>query len=236
MMNRKKLIILMVVMLAIIVAIFIIKVNYRPETNNDEHKDINTKTSHLSEKEKEELNNKIGNALGNKTDEEVLIVNGEKITEREIALCDFQLNNDTVNEDGEKKDVIDEIIKDYVICQDAQKLNISLTDEEMQDIKDVVKYDDDMPDLLKSLNMSYDEFCEMYINRRTKLDLKVKWATYIMKKINTGEINIPSELFNNKYTEYLETEDFSVKTQLLMELIDLYAEYLVEQANIEIID
>lgn len=221
-------------MLVMMVSIFIIiRVNHTQVTNNNASNPItNTGNNLLSDEEKKNLMKTIGNALENETNKEVLSVNGEKITEREIALCDFQLNHSIVNEE-EKKDTVDEIIKDYVISQDADKLGISLTAKEMQDIKDVVKFDEDTADLLKELNMSYNEFCEMYINRRTKLDLKLKWATHIMELINNGDINISSELFNNKYKEYLESEDFSIKTQLLKELLDIYAEYLVSQAIVE---
>ena len=74
--------------------------------------------------QKNTATNELGTIMDGKTDKCKVIVNGEKITEREIAYIDFQINNTVLNEQQEKKDAINEAIKEYVVVQDAKQRNI----------------------------------------------------------------------------------------------------------------
>lgn len=193
----------------------------------------NPETDLLSEEEKNDTINKLKDELVDTTNKIVLEVNDEKVNEREIAYVNYQLKNSTVNEEQKSKNATDEIIKDYVICQDAQKQNISLTDKEIKIIEDRVNNAENMDDLLKSLNLTYDELQEMYVKRTKKLELKRKWVADTIDKINAGKMNFDDETYNAKYKEYRESEDVSIRYQLLMEMLDMYTEYLVSQAKIE---
>ena len=194
--------------------------------------DEEDKSGRISEEEKNEIIHEIKDALKDTTDKTVLEVNGEKITERELAYKNYQLNNSSLNE-GEQKEPIDEMITEYVICQDAKQQGITIKEKEMEDIRKVVKDDNDVKNLAEALNMTYDEVREMYMNGRVRIELRMKWTSKVLEKINEGTLNFGNELFNEKCKKYNESTDITIRTQLLTELVDMYKEYLVSQANIE---
>lgn len=227
-MNKKKIIVIITILTLMILAIVFVINNSQIENNK--------KNSGLSEEEKQNIINEIKTELENTTEKPILSVNEEKITERELAFANYQLNNTAVNKTGENKDPVHEITKKYVVYQNAQELNISLSNEEIKEIKNQVKYDENIKELSKELDMSYDDFCEMYVKTTERAKVEMKWIAYIGDKIANGEINIDNELFNNKYKEYSESEDIPQKAKLLLEMLDIYKEYLVDQANIEIIN
>ena len=113
----------------------------------------------MTEEEKEKNIEEMKIALENKTDKEILAVNGEKITEKELAFLNYQLNNSIANESGEKKDTVAEIIEDYAIYKDARELNIIVTNEEIANIENKVKSDKTVNNLAEKLDMDYDEVC-----------------------------------------------------------------------------
>ncbi len=206
------------------------------KNDNNNLGEIKSKNSVLTEEEKMKIIDEIKIALENKTDKEVLAVNGEKISEREIAYVNYQLNNSTVNKSGVKKDPIDEVIREYVICQNARELGISLSEKEMEEIKEVVKDDESVKKQSEKLNMSYDEVRQMYIDGRVKIELEMKWTSNVLGKISKGTLNFDNELFNQKNKEYGESSDASIKKQLLSEMLEQYTEYLVEKSSIEYIN
>lgn len=204
--------------------------------NSNQNSNTQIESGKLSEEEKDRIINEIKDSLENTTDKEVLAVNGEKISEREIAYVNYQLNNSTVNKSGVKKDPIDEVIREYVICQNARELGISLSEKEMEEIKEVVKDDESVKKQSEKLNMSYDEVRQMYIDGRVKIELEMKWTSNVLGKISKGTLNFDNELFNQKNKEYGESSDASIKKQLLSEMLEQYTEYLVEKSSIEYIN
>lgn len=231
---NKKIIIFILLILITIGSVFAIKKandNNVITTNNSQ-----VESNSLSDEEKKQIIDKIKYGFENVTDRVIFSINGEEINERELAFVDYQLNNSAVNQNGEIKDSIHEITKDYVVYQNAKELNISLSDEDIEKIRDTVKSDEDVKELSKELNMSYDEFCEMYVNTTKRAKVEMKWIAYVGDKIANGEINIDNELFNNKYKEYSESKDIPRRAELLLEMLDIYKEYLVNQANIKKID
>lgn len=235
----------LILTLAIILTTKIIKNKDYQENNNqisiNSNERDNKVSSILSSEEKQEAIDEIKNEVGNKTNKEVLVVNGERISEKEIAWTDFQRNNPYAdkyfNKNGKKVNAVDEVIKQYIILQDAREKEIILTDKEIKNIEEKVKEsfkenDEEMQNVLKAVNMNYDEFLEFYTDSTKKSELKLKWTSYITDAINSGKINIDSEKFNEKYKEYQSTS----KLSLLYELIDIYIEYLKEKATIEYIN
>ena len=93
----------------------------------------------FSNEQRNTATNELGTIMDGKTNKCKVIVNGEKITEREIAYIDFQINNTVLNEQQEKKDAINEAIKEYVVVQDAKQRNIFLTEEENKMIEERTK-------------------------------------------------------------------------------------------------
>ena len=192
----------------------------------------------LSEEERLEVAEEIKQTFENKTDKTVLKVNGEEISEKEIAYIDFQKNNQYVNKDGEKINAVDEAIKQYVILQDAEKNNITLTEEQEKDIKTRIEKsiqnstEEETEALLDAINMNQEEFIEFSVDRERKLEIISKWIVEIMIKIDNGEIEINDEEFNNKYSEYIKSN----KTTSLLDLVDIYENYLIEQATVEYIN
>ena len=192
----------------------------------------------LSEEERLEVAEEMKQTFENKIDKTVLKVNGEEISEKEIALIDFQRNNQYVNKDGEKIDAVDEAIKQYVILQDAEKNNITLTEEQEKDIRARIEKsiqnstEEETEALLDATNMTQEEFIEFFVDRERKLEIISKWMVEIMIKIDNGEIEINDEEFNNKYSEYIKSN----KTTSLLDLVDIYEKYLIEQATVEYIN
>ena len=208
--------------------------NSNQNSNTQMERDKNR--GNISEEEKDRIINEIKDSLDNTTDKKVLSVNGEKISEREIAYVNYQLNNSTVNKSGDLKDPVDEVIREYVICQDAKELGISLSEKEMEEIRKVVKDDESVKKQAEILNISYDEVRQMYIDGRVKIELEMKWTSKVVGQITKGTLNFDNELFKQKYQEYSESSDISVKEQLLSEMLEQYTKYLVEQSNVEYIN
>lgn len=196
----------------------------------------------LSEEERLEVAEEMKQTFENKIDKTVLKVNGEEISEKEIALIDFQRNNQYVNKDGEKIDAVDEAIKQYVILQDAEKNNITLTEEQEKDIKARMEKsiqnstEEETKALLDAFKMTQEEFIEFYVDRTKKLEIISKWSYTISNKINNGELKIEDEEFNNRYQEYQKSEEPSTRVKLLLELVEMYENYLMEQATVEYIN
>lgn len=116
------------------------------------------------------------------------------------------------------------------------ELGISLTSEDMEIITKVVENDEDVRLQAEKWNMSCDEVREMYVNRRVELELEMKWAANIVNKISKGEFTTDNEVLNTKYKEYSESDDISLRQQLLSEMIKIYIADLVNKAMIEYIN
>ena len=167
--KRIYLIAIIFIILIIITTIFISnKVNGKNESKEGT---INGNTALL---DNEKALNEIENALKDKSDKTILIVGKNKISEKEIALIDLQINNQYINSNGETKNAIDEAIRQYTILQNAEQINIFLTDEEVKEIEtNVNEYtnanEKEMQNILETFNMTYDQFINFYIDRTKKL-------------------------------------------------------------------
>lgn len=240
--RKRNISIIILIILVIILAIILIVKITRNKIGEKGDNQVTSSSSILSNEEKQEVIDKIGQQIGNKTDKEVLIVNKEKISEREIALINFQINNKYVNDTENLKDAVDETIKEYIIVQDAKEKGIILSENESKNIENkvkgfIIKDDTETNSILNAFNMEYEEFLEFYINRTKRLELMSKWKIHIMNVIDNKEtINVDSESFNKKYDEYKSNTDNTKKASLVFELIDMYEEYLKETATIEYIN
>lgn len=221
-----------------IFAIILIIILGRQLEKNNQFKDdkIDSANGILTEEEKIDGLKKIKQEIGSKKDKVVLLVNGEEITEKEIADEDFRLNNQYVNKTGQKRDAVEEIIKKYVVYQDAQKQNMSLTDKEKKEIEDRIRNSKETPELAKAFKLSYNEYCEMVIKRTIILEMNSMWHENLLNSISENKLEFYNENFKNKYEEYDKSKDIPTRTQLLTELIDMYKEYLVDQATIKRIE
>ncbi len=90
--------------------------------------------------------------------------------------------------------------------------------------------------LLDATNMNQEEFIEFYLDRTKKLEIISKWSYMISNKINDDELKIEDEEFNNKCQEYQKSEEPSTRVTLLLELVEMYENYLMEQATVEFIN
>lgn len=212
-------------------------------TTENDNKEVQNKnvTSGLSDEEQKDVINEIEKQIKNVNDKVVLIVNGEKITEKEIAIVNFQINNSYSNKSGVERDAKDEVIKEHVIVQNAKEENINLTDKESQDIEkrvsDYMKNDKSGNEkLLNAINMNYDEFLQYYTDRTKKLEIISKWRSTIMQRINNGEMKVDDKTFNDKYNQYKTISEISAKVNLLQELVNAYEEYLKSKSKIEYIN
>lgn len=239
--NKKIIIIAVILFFSILVAAILLtsrKENINTPVSTVTVNEEKTKVNGiLSEEERLAIANEIKDAFENKTDKKILKVNGEEISEKEIAFIDYQKNNELVNK-GEEIDAINETIKQYVILQDAEKNDIKLTESEEKNIKTRIEKsiqnstEKEIDALLDSFNMNQEEFMEFYVDREKKLEIISKWTVQMMTKIHNEEIIIEDETFKKKYDEYLRSN----KKTSLMELLNLYEDYLKEQAEVEYIN
>ncbi len=107
---------------------------------NISSKETNQQSNSLfSNEEIREGMNALGQMMKDKSDRCVLIINGESVSEKEIAYVDFQKNSEIIHKEQKKKDAVSEVIKEYVVKQDAKNKKISLTEEESNSIEERVK-------------------------------------------------------------------------------------------------
>ena len=235
---KKKKGIVIIIIIGVLVCAILATIFWMKETS-EESALVSSTSSNI---ETSVVNTLLSETFENKTDKTVLKVNGKEISEKEIALIDFQKNNQYVNKDGEKVDAIDEAIKQYVFLQDAEKNNITLTEEQEKDIKARMEKSiqnstkEETEALLDAFNMTQEEFIEFYVDRTKKLEIISKWSYTISNKINDGELKIEDEEFNNKCQEYQKSEEPSTRVKLLLELVEMYKNYLIEQATVEYIN
>ena len=211
-------------------------VDEQENLNLENRFDSQQSSNFFSNEQRNTATNELGTIMDGKTDKCKVIVNGEKITEREIAYIDFQINNTVLNEQQEKKDATNEAIKEYVVVQD-----IFLTEEENKMIeertkKQFAKDKDGMDSTLNTFQMDYDEFLKFHIAKIKRLEIGTKWTLHINEAIRKGELNTKNEAFNKKCKQYRENKTESQNISLLFELVDEYKEYLKEEAKIEYID
>lgn len=253
--DRKNIgIIILTVIVIITFTILIAKIitNNKENTSNQEKRVedlLNAKNQQssilLSNEEREKGINELSQMMENKTDKCALIVNGEKVSEKEIAYVNFQKNSKVLHKEQEEKDIINEVIIEYVVAQDAKDKDIFLTDEENKRIEERVKENfkkgnDGMNEILNATHMEYEEFLKFYTARMKRLEVQTKWSLYITDAIKSGKLNTESNKFNEKckeckkYAEDKETASQAVK--LLLELIEEYKELLKQKAKIEYIN
>ncbi len=250
--NKKNIgiiILTIIVIILIIVLIYktIIKNNNKPKIANTQNileNKLNGGSIYSDEQIKTGID-ELNKIMKKKTNKNRVSVNGEKITEREIAFVDFQYNNSIINNSGEKINAEEQIIKEYLIEQDAKKEGITLNEEEIEKIekkikKQAQKGSEEIEAILKAVSMNYDEFIEFYIKRMKRLEVQTKWSLYIAEAIKSGELNTDNSEFNakckrcKKYAEDKEKAPQAVN--LILELIEEYKELLKQKAKIEYIN
>lgn len=196
----------------------------------------------LSNEEKQNGMNELSEMMKNKTDKCVLIINGEEVSEKEIAYVNFQKNSEVLHKGQEKKNIISEIIKEYIIDQDARDKGIFLSDEENREIEESVKKNfqknsNEMNIILDATHMKYEDFVKFYTSRMKRLEVQTKWSLYITDAIKNGELNTENNEFNEKCQKckkYAEDKEMvSQAVKLLFELIEEYKELLKQKAEIE---
>lgn len=239
--DKNIIIIILIILIITLGVILALKVLQKDNSNISENETQKNVGSSLSDEEIAESMNELKQTLENKTEKIVLIVNGEKISEREISYIDYQLNNNYVNQSGEKKDAIAEAIEQYVILTKAKEDNITLTEAREKQIEERIKKNlkegsEETNHFLEAFSMEYDEFMKFYIDRNKKSEIISQWKINIADEINNGEINLDDKNFNSKYNEYKSSTDTSKRYKLLTELKEIYLDYLKSQATIEYIN
>lgn len=241
-MDKKRIIFniaLVMIVIIIVVSIFYIIKNKASKVRNSQtsNNDIVSNSSYaISDETSNRIITEMKSEFESTTDKVVLYLNEEAITEKDIAFKRYQLNNSAVDTGSDDKDVMNEIITDYVICQNAEELNISLSERDIKKIENTPNLEEDTKKLAEAANMTYDDFNEMYVNMEKRALIETKWTAYVGEKIVKGELKVSSKIFEEKYKEYNKTENIGERSKLLLELLELYKQYLVEQAEIEYVN
>jgi hypothetical protein len=222
-----------------------IKIFGKNKNNSNINKE-NTSEIELSENDKKEIVNNIETIFSSNNSDTVIIeVNGEKITQKDLDFFNFSKNNSYIqkyysNSEENEININDELIKETVILQTAQKNGIALTESEINDITEGIKKSMDNDEettksLLDSFQMNENEFLEYYSKVLENTQIILKWKKDILNKIDLGELNINNTEFNTQYDEYKKTTDISKKTEILSNLLTIYIDYLVDNSEIKYI-
>ena len=203
--------IVIIILITIVIIILIVLVNRMLSEDKDEQKfiklDNETKNHNygsISNEQKTIGMNELTKIMENKTDKCKIIVNGDKITEKEIAFTDFQYNNSVISEDEKKVDATTQLIKEYLVEQDAKEKGVELNNEECRKIEEITKEqikkeDKETNAILNAVNMDYNEFLEFYIKRRKRLEVRAKWRRYLYDAIKEEKLDIESKEYESKY-------------------------------------
>jgi hypothetical protein len=106
--------------------------------------------------------------------------------------------------------------------------------------KSVNNGSEDMNKILERFNMNYDEFLTFYTEREKKERTILKWKANVIKKISNDEmdkdeVNVENNEFASKYNEYKQSENPNTRYKLLIQLQDIYINYLKNKSKIEYI-
>lgn len=241
--NRKKIYIIILAIISILIIFFIFTRNNIKEEKEKEKEKEKAETVYSTELSKEQKEDVISNLkeYSEDTDNYKIDVNGERISKEEIELTKFQTNNDFRISKSQKKsedEIIQDVIKNHVILQDAKKNNITLTQTESEEIeKNIDEYTNqniqETKDIANALNMDYDTFIEFYKTRRKNLEIISKWKVNLANLINEEKIQIDDSEFNNKYKSYKNATDNKQRSSLLVELVEVYENYILKKAEIK---
>lgn len=72
----------------------------------------------------------------------------------------------------------------------------------------------------------------MHKEKIKRAEIISKWKITLADKINTNELKIENNNFQEKYEKYNEEEDNKKRYTLLLELINSYIENIIEKATI----
>ena len=197
-------------------------------------------STELSEEQKENVISNL-KEYSEDTDDYKIYVNGERISKEEIELIKFQTNNDFRISKSQKKsedEIIQDIIKNHIILQDAKKNNITLTQTESEEIENSIdEYTQqdiqETKDIANALDMDYDTFIEFYKTRRKNIEIISKWKINLANLINEEKVQINDGEFNDKYKSYKNTTDNKQRSSLLLELVEIYENYIIKNAEIK---
>lgn len=224
---------------------------YNSTNNTSEAKEETDYERYLRESDKDTFE-EMKEFFEGTNDKIALYVNGEPITEKEISLKNFSLNNSYIknytnlNLTEEESDPVKAIIQDVAICQEAKKLGYSVTEEDINKMKSVPNHKEDMKKMAESANMSADEFEEVYIKSEIRTHLLSDWTMTAIDQIHNGEVKIDNAEFNEKYKEYskiienakVDSENMDIKRamELSTSMLKLYEQYIASQANVEYVN
>jgi hypothetical protein len=134
--------IIAIVLILIVLVLVLIRVTIKNEevykqTSSSisiDSENINENNILLSKEQQHKGINEVKTVIDNKSDEIVLIIDGENINKKEIEFVDFKMNTNEGNED-----VIKRIIEDYVILKNAEETGEVLSKEENEAIENIIK-------------------------------------------------------------------------------------------------
>ena len=171
----------------------------------------------------------------------VVTVNGDEIKRLDVNYRKFI--NDNINKehgDNLKTDtesLIKEVIKDKILYQEAQKNNITITETEENEIKNI--FLDDFSEvernIARKIGMNDEEFKNFNIQKQIESKITSKMYGKIILDISEYKIKIDNEDFNNKVKELKEdnSQDPDKKNELIDNAYESYLNYLVDNSDIK---
>lgn len=232
--NKKAKFIILSIVAIIIIGIILTFFNNTTESSMEEEKNAT-----LSEEKKEEIINDLDRQIAKTNNDLVVEVNDEKITRKQLEFAKWQERNkiDKSNLDASDEAILNKLIKECVMYQDAIKNNINLSKEEEniinQNIDEVMnKNDTELTKIANALELSNEQFLNMYKEKIKRAEIISKWKITLADKINTNELKIEDNNFREKYEKYNEEKDDKKRYTLLLELINSYIENIIKNATI----
>jgi hypothetical protein len=167
-------------------------------------------------------------------------VNGEDITQDEINRESWLESNSTSNdEEISQEEVLNNIIRNKVILQEAKKDNIEVSDEEKETVKRLIEkaYENDIElsnEVIKITNQTKEEYIKELIESEIERRTISLWHAKIIVEIMENKISIEDENFNKKLRELQNSDnDLSQGTKLLRQTYEAYVDYLVKNSSVD---
>lgn len=221
-MKSKKIILLIVVIIAIAVLGIIIWKSFLVKNDGDNF--VETTSEILNSDEPEKV---------------IATVNGEEIKEKDINYKELvhQGINETLNIDQKNTDfesLKKEVIIDKILLQEARKNNIDIDEEEKNSIEEMSKQAMNQTDeeIAKKIGMTKEEYLQYYIEKQIESRVIEKMREEIIIDIAKGNVHIDDAEFKQNMQKLTDEKEFEKKGELLQKAYDSYINYLIKNSEI----
>lgn len=160
------------------------------------------------------------------------------ISQKEKELEKIREENSSTRNEKEKlndDEIIKNITKDKVLLKEAQKEKISLSQEDIEQIKTLTNnsISEEGKEKIKKLDMTEDEFREYLYNELVNMELRIKIQEKLIKEINSNNITLDNKEFKEKVAKYNDDKKNNIyDLEMGLNLLNEYIKLLEDNYNI----